>query len=278
MWRASLSSNMNGIEYQARSSFRRHIPIPFRIIEKLAEHFKNQLDKKISEVRLGLSYTAVKTESGVGLCYTMLANTKECCNVYAQAGKLKNKPVKYLIDNALKNSSSINLTLAVAALNSLNRIDEKDNVPDDIINLLDITKQDKVGMVGFFGPIIPDIMEKCAELKVIERNPEFKMEFVYKEKEAPEILNSSDVVIITATTILNNSLEKYLGYIRDAREVCILGPTTPLVPDIFKEWRVTLLSGFYVEDHQKALEIVSEGGGTKQLKCTGKKVNIRISK
>ncbi len=61
-----------------------------------------------------------------------------------------------------------------------------------------------------------------------------------------------------------------------AREVAILGPSTPMLPDLFAKCPVTLLSGVAVIDPERAPRIVSESGGTRQLGPAVRKLSVPI--
>jgi len=56
--------------------------------------------------------------------------------------------------------------------------------------------------------------------------------------------------------------------------VALLGPSTPLVPEIFCDTPVTHLGGAVVADSAKVLQIISEGGGTPALRPYLRFVNI----
>ena len=85
------------------------------------------------------------------------------------------------------------------------------------------------------------------------------------------------VAIITATSILNNTLPGLLEACRNCRAVAIVGATTPLAPEVFQPKGVTLLSGIVVTDPQGILRQVSEGGGMGSFKGYINKVNLPIT-
>jgi hypothetical protein len=64
--------------------------------------------------------------------------------------------------------------------------------------------------------------------------------------------------------------------VQGCRDVVLLGPSTPLLPEIFKSLGVTMLSGLIVTDPSGILQVVSEGGGMRAFGDYVKKVNIRI--
>ena len=94
------------------------------------------------------------------------------------------------------------------------------------------------------------------------------------ESAAITVLPQCQVVILSATALLNRTLDGLLDLCLNAREVAILGPSTPLLPQVFAARGVSLLSGVQVVNPERALRIVSEGGGTRQLGSAIRKLTL----
>jgi uncharacterized protein (DUF4213/DUF364 family) len=101
------------------------------------------------------------------------------------------------------------------------------------------------------------------------------MSGVLPESEAVTILPRCQVVVVSATALLNRTLDALLDLSGNAREIAILGPSTPLLPQVFAPRGVTLLSGVQVIDPGRVLRLVSEGGGTRQLGRSVRKLTLR---
>ena len=56
----------------------------------------------------------------------------------------------------------------------------------------------------------------------------------------------------------------------------MLGPSTPLCPEIFAGTPVTMLSGVTVRDAPGLLQVVAEAGGTRQFSRLVDKKNLRL--
>ena len=131
-------------------------------------------------------------------------------------------------------------------------------------------------MVGNFGPLAGPLRSQCKTLHIFERHPDVESGLL-GEDAAPDILPECHVVILSATTLLNRTLDALLTYCRAARQVAILGPSTPLIPAIFASRGVTLLSGVHVVQPEHAMRVVSEGGGTRQFGKSIRKVTLRLA-
>jgi uncharacterized protein (DUF4213/DUF364 family) len=75
---------------------------------------------------------------------------------------------------------------------------------------------------------------------------------------------------------LNHTLDTLLGRCEYARTVALVGPSTPLLPEVFARRNVTLLSDIQVVDAGHVLRVVSEGGGTRQFGDAARKLALRI--
>jgi uncharacterized protein (DUF4213/DUF364 family) len=78
--------------------------------------------------------------------------------------------------------------------------------------------------------------------------------------------------------LLNGTIDALLAAAANCREVVVLGPSTPLVPEVFLETprRVSLLAGVVVTDANELLPVVARGGGTRDFLTSVVKVNVRV--
>lgn len=144
----------------------------------------------------------------------------------------------------------------------------------DLLAELKVTSTDVVGIVGYFGPFIALLRRRAKALHVFERHPAADSGAL-PESAAAQVLPQCRLVILTATTLLNRTIDDLVACCRSAREVAIVGPSTPLLPKVFATRRVTLLSGVQVVDAQRVLRVVSEGGGTRQFGSAVRKLTLR---
>jgi uncharacterized protein (DUF4213/DUF364 family) len=85
------------------------------------------------------------------------------------------------------------------------------------------------------------------------------------------------VAIITATSLINGTFDHLLELSRCCREVALLGPSTPLLPDVFFGIPLTCLAGIRVQEPEAVLQSIAEGQGFRVFKRYVRKVNIRIA-
>jgi len=231
---------------------------------------------KVNDVRIGLGYTAVLLENNqAGLAYTIHQDFIEGCSVFHSALPLAGKKARALL-SFLKSDQSIKITVGLATANALMNHEKQGMQTGDVIQNMDIRLTDIVGMVGLFTPLITSLKEKAASLKIFEINSERQKKGVLSILSMKDELPKCQVAIITSTTLLNHTLDDVLDLTKGCREVVMLGPSTPLIPEAFKDTPVSCLSGVIVVKPKNILRIISEGGGMRYFRDTIKKVNIRL--
>lgn len=238
---------------------------------------------QVTDIRIGLGYTAVLLDTGsVGLAYTFRDRAGPGCSVFHGTRPLAGTPVRDILQY-ISSDGLLERTLGLAAANALfNTADAAGAVPGcsiaegDVLDVLALTKDDRVGMVGFFEPLVPALKQRAGELLIFEENMD-RSDGLCPGSSAAELLPSCSVAIITATSILNKSFEHIAAATGACRIKAVLGPSTPLAPGIFRDYGVTHLSGVIVTDPAAILRVVSEAGGMRFFKGATKKINLVLN-
>jgi uncharacterized protein (DUF4213/DUF364 family) len=241
-----------------------------RRLHDIASHEGKRL--VVEDVRFGLSYVAVQLDNHhIGLAALLLHEVPQGCSVFPEAGKLAEAKAPSLLVNLVEGHNPIEKALGLATANAILHTahieDERDS-----LSIIKLTPEDRVAMIGLFTPMVPKIEATGAKLSVIERDATRMA--VLDKKESDRILNECTVAIITATTLLNDTLEEVLKRLGNPRHIAILGPSTPLCPEIFQDTPVNHLGGAIVRDTEKVMQIISEGGGTPAMRPYLRFVNV----
>ncbi len=230
----------------------------------------------ISDVRIGLGYTAVLTESGsAGVAYTPREGLGRGCSVRSAGRPLAGRDAAELLayptsDDALERA------LGLATANALIRMREVENTCEgDVLDALALKPGDRVGMVGYFEPLVSRIENQVASLTIFERSRGWTAG-VQPAERTVDLLPTCTVALITSTTLITKTLEPLLEAAAGCRAVALLGPSTPLLPEAFMGTPITWLSGIMVTHPMDVLRVVSEGGGTREFSPFVKKVNVLI--
>jgi uncharacterized protein (DUF4213/DUF364 family) len=231
----------------------------------------------VSDVRIGLGYTGVMLEDGrAGVAYTFREQAKGGCSVFQKLRPLSGRHSSELVP-LLPSNDPIEAAVGLACANALVNLEDERFQTGDLLKCLDLRSDDHVGMVGYFGPLVGTLEEVVGTLTVLERlgHPS---RLIRPPEEAEGTLPKCQVAIITATSILNHTIEKLLEAAAKCREVVVLGASTPLLPEAFLPRNVTLLSGLVVQEPREVLQIVSEGRGMRYFGPHVRKVCLRVSR
>ncbi|MDD4160428.1 MAG: DUF364 domain-containing protein [Synergistaceae bacterium] len=233
--------------------------------------------RKIKDIRVGLGYICTMLESGeCGLAYSFRNELGHCCSVLAQAGDLIGKKCEELIP-WLKEKDLLRAAVGLSVVNAVLNDRSHENEAGNVIKAIKMNKDETFGMVGDFKPILPFVRKQTDNIYVFERIPQEK-NGLYPDKDIPRYLTECDVVVVTGTSIINNTIDDVLRFCSKAREVFIVGPSTPLSPESFIEHNVTCLAGTVVTAPDKMLRIISQGGGTMQMKPASKHVLVKVGR
>jgi len=168
--------------------------------------------------------------------------------------------------------SALGLATANALASRPHRWDGQRNaavISGDLLDRLELRPDDHVGMVGCFSPLVEAIRRRVERLSVFERG-ERVARGLLPERRAAELLPECSVALIIATTLLNGTIDALLVASANCREVVLLSPSTPLVPEVFAKSprRASVLSGMVVADADELFRTVARGGGTRDFRTS----------
>ncbi|MFA6941371.1 MAG: DUF364 domain-containing protein [Clostridiaceae bacterium] len=231
--------------------------------------------RKVKDVRAGLGYTCVMLEDGAcGLAYTFRNELGNCCGILNAAGSLIGMDAAEIIP-WVKENNRLRAAIGLAAINAVINNSRQDWDTGNVLKAFTLNESDTFGMVGEFKPILSKVRTMTKNIYVFELNAA-KGSGLYSEDEIPLYLPKCDVVVITATSIINHTIDEVVSHCKNAKEVCLVGPSTPLCSEVFSQHNITMLAGSVVKKPERILEIVSQGGGTMSMKSAAEQVLVRV--
>lgn len=143
----------------------------------------------------------------------------------------------------------------------------------DSTGALDAGGTDHIGMVGYFPSLIADLRQRGLRLTVIEQH----QDLVQRDGNFEVTLDASRLgacnkVLVTAATLLNDTIEDVLAYTRDAERVVVIGPTAGFFPDPLLARGVTGVGGTWIDN--PAIAIARQRAGD-QMGDSVRKVLVR---
>lgn len=242
-----------------------------RTLKILKDGLKGKDIPETMEVLIGKKFMAVLLDGYLGTGYAPRKDTSSC-NFFNDAGKLHKIPAIQLAEFVTSDDPS-ERAVGVAALNALSQflIDENKDKYNfysnlDILTILPLSPEIKVGMVGLIGPFVQYLTENSAEFIIVDDNlaiPEGKTKQGYIISRDIESLGDVDVLLITGSTIIEHSLEGPINAVKNARFKVVIGPTASWIPDIAFDLGINAACGMKFREPLKAFRTIMQGGGTK---------------
>ncbi len=253
-----------------------HLAVTLERVQDILEPQAGQAT--VARATLGLFFVAVTLDTGhTGLCATPLKEIPEavCCPSSAMSmpfpGKLAGMGALRLAGEAVA-QTGLRRAVGIAALNALAHlaVDRQGGpgcvvVEDaDAFDLADIRPDETAVVVGAFGPFLRALRRIGARHFVLEKDPAtlrpVEMEHHRPAEMFPEIVPQADVLLITGTTLINDSLPGLLACARPDARVVLVGPTVPMLPDAFAGHPGMILGTVRVTDADTLHDILAQGG------------------
>ncbi|MBN1456027.1 MAG: DUF364 domain-containing protein [Methanomicrobia archaeon] len=249
------------------------------LLERIYQQALPSLEgKRVREVRIGLGLLAVELDDGaLAVSYVLRDELPPGCAVIPAETPLRGIEAREMAAWAFKGRNPLFTSLGVAVLNSVVDPAAIERHSRDKLTEL-IRPDDQIGMIGYIEPMTHVLKSRTAkELIIFDRSRE-QLGAVYPESRQRELLPQCDILLVTGTTTLNRTLDAILQQAPKAREVILIGTSTPLYPEAFRTTKVTQLAGsLWRKEHRAAIfSAISEGRGMRALSTYGKKVFLAV--
>jgi len=227
---------------------------------------------------IGLFFTGVKLDNGIaGACATPIKTIPGavCCPSSAMAmpfpGKLTGRPAFDLAREAL-GDNGIRRAVGIAAMNALADTcwrrrphpETELRLGIDAFDATEIRPGDKVVVVGAFVPFLRELKRRHQPYLVLEQDPATlkadELPFFRPAEQAAAVVPEADVLLITGTTLINDTLEELLALASPTARVTMVGPTVSLLPDGLLRRGADILGTVRITDPDAFLDILAEGG------------------
>ena len=100
---------------------------------------------------------------------------------------------------------------------------------------------------------------------MLEQNPATlkadELPFFLPTEAARTVIPEADVLLITGSTLVNDTLEDLLALAKPRAQVTVVGPTVGLLPDAFLYRGAQVLGSVRITEPDAFLDILAEGGG-----------------
>ncbi len=212
----------------------------------------------IKKIVFGKSYVAVMLMNGnIGLS----------ANLY----DIKNVNINELQKPNFTNSGHRNILSAY--YNAVFNNKKEYSLKSDIFNLIDFKKYPNLVMIGFSEPIYKKLIAINIKPFVFDYSSDNKV--VISQTKQAKYLKKADSVLLTSTSVLNNTFFDIVKNTKIECDIFMFGPSTFMSKDFFRYKNIKGLFGtVFNSGDNDVIKLIEEGQGNRYLKKKGKKVAL----
>ena len=210
----------------------------------------------IKKIICGKKYSAVMLKNG---------NIGVCANLFNPVD-VKIEDLKSLDLRKFEHRIIVNAYFN-ASLNYLNKYDDS----GDIFEIVDFVQYQNIIMIGLFQPLLEKFDEKNIKITVFDL---IKQSIVLSPLgNKIKYVKKADAIILSATTIFNETFMNILTNSGEDCDIFLLGPSSIMSKDLFAYKNITKIFGsIFLSNDERVLNIINDGYGTKKFLPFGKKV------
>ncbi len=261
--------------------------VKLSLFTRLAEHFTAGREPVIVDLvkptggggeRLS-PFTMVGLEGGkAGLAWNLLVTPEDRVAYDALQPEAVSGRSALDLARGYLDGDQVERIVGYAACHALSQIlledrDAHQPAGDDLVSLAAPESRDHIGVVGFSPPLVRALAAKAGRVTVLEaRDRSTSLERVAITKDAQD-LAACDKVLITSTSLLNESFAELERITRGAGYRALYGPGAGILPELFFDLGFDAVGGMLVLDGELLMERQRSGQkwGDAKLKCVFKK-------
>lgn len=152
---------------------------------------------------------------------------------------------------------------------------QNDNfVESDVFDFMDFKNYKQIVMVGYFDSLLKKFERENIPLSIFDMKIENSD--ILPETEKVNALKHASALILTSTSVFNNTFYEVIKHTPENCDVFMLGPSSIMATDLFQYRNIRVICGSVFEKFDDdVLKVIENHGGTKDfLKAENKKVMV----
>ena len=243
--------------------------VKHRILEAAKPYLEG---KTVKDLVVGISLIAVQlSDESVGVSYVLRYGLPPECAAFGYARSCLGMSAWEVANWSVEGKDNIARSIGGAVLAAASQqLDIADDTDEKCHYGMQITSEDTVGMIGFIKPVAKTLASQVKKLYVFDEGVSLYEGTVHVcgMEQQPVLLPECTKMIITGSSTINGSIDGLLQMCSNATQIALVGSSTPMFPEGWKDTRVTALAGSWwpKEKKEEIFRIISLGGGIAQLR------------
>ena len=226
----------------------------------------------VRDLVVGISLIAVQlSDDSVGVSYVLRYGLPPECSAFGYAANAVGMSAWDVARWSVEGKDNIARSIGGAVLSAASQqLEIADDTDEKCHYGMDITGEDTLGMIGFIKPVAKILSKQVKKLYVFDEGVSLYEGNIHVcgMDQQPVLLPECTKMIITGSSTINGSIDGLLEMCSNARQIAMVGSSTPMFPDGWKGTNVTTLAGAWWPKERKddIFRIISLGGGIAQLR------------
>ncbi|KAF1086680.1 hypothetical protein SPSYN_00399 [Sporotomaculum syntrophicum] len=229
-------------------------------------------DRKVRDAVVGISLIAVELDDdNVGVSYVLREDLKAGCSIFPYVQDIIGRDAVDIAQWSISGGDNLQKGIGIAVLCAASASQHLDDceTPERPFGV-NARETDTVGMIGYIAPVVNLLGPRVNKLYVFDKGISQiggSNSDVFPIEEQPSLLPTCDIVVLSGTTMINGTIDDLLKLCEQAREIVMIGASTPMFPAAFLATRVTVLAGsWWKSEHKKEIfQKISLAGGMRML-------------
>ena len=134
----------------------------------------------------------------------------------------------------------------------------------DIFDVIDFEAYKNIIMIGLFKPIVQKFEKTGIPIHIFDYRKE--NEALISMKNQQKFLKEADSVILTSTSIANNTFLEIVNSTKQNCDIFLLGPSSIITNEMFNYNNIKMIFGTCFSKYdERVLKIIDEDGGTRDF-------------
>ncbi len=243
--------------------------VKHRILEAAKPYLENLT---VQDLVVGISLIAVQlSNEAVGVSYVLRYGLPPECAAFGYARNAIGMSAWDVAKWSVEGKDNVGRSIGGAVLSAASQqLDIADDTDEFCRYGMEITPEDTVGMIGFIKPVAKTLSSQVKKLYVFDEGVSLYEGTVHVcgMDQQPVLLPECTKMIITGSSTINGSIDGLLEMCANAKQIAIVGSSTPMYPEGWKDTNVTSLAGSWwpKERKEEIFRTISQGGGIAQLR------------
>ena len=202
----------------------------------------------VRDAVIGISLLAVELDNGnIGVSYVLREDLESGCSIFPFGQQVIGQDAANIAEWAVSGGDSLQKAIGMAVLGAASQAQplEDCDAPSRPFGV-EVRDSDTIGLIGYIAPVAKVLGSKAKEVYIFDKGVSLRggVKGIVKPMEDQALLlPTCDIVVLSGTTMINDSIDGLLQMCQNAREIIMIGASTPMFPAGFEHTKITVLAG-----------------------------------